>query len=84
LDSILLFLSELVDAGVGIEHDCNPAEAGRNPRGSWSILATGDFDGDQISDILWRDTSGNLAIWFMVDGGIQCVCSSRLLLWLLR
>ena len=32
---------------------------------SWSIAETGDFDGDGKSDILWRDTNGNVAIWFM-------------------
>jgi hypothetical protein len=32
---------------------------------SWSIVETGDFNGDGKSDILWRDTSGNTAIWFM-------------------
>jgi hypothetical protein len=40
---------------------------------SWSIVETGDFNGDGKSDILWRDTSGNTAIWFMngttVSGG---------------
>jgi hypothetical protein len=33
----------------------------------WSIVGTGDFNGDGKRDILWRDTSGNTAIWFM-DG----------------
>jgi FG-GAP repeat protein len=32
---------------------------------TWSIVETGDFDGDGKSDILWRDTSGNIALWFM-------------------
>jgi hypothetical protein len=32
---------------------------------TWSVAETGDFDGDRKSDILWRDTSGNTAIWFM-------------------
>jgi hypothetical protein len=33
--------------------------------GQWSIQLTGDFNGDGMSDILWRDTSGNVAIWEM-------------------
>jgi hypothetical protein len=32
----------------------------------WSIVGTGDFNGDGKSDIVWRDSSGNVAIWFMV------------------
>jgi FG-GAP repeat len=32
---------------------------------SWTIVETGDFNGDGKSDILWQDTSGNVAIWFM-------------------
>jgi hypothetical protein len=30
-----------------------------------STTATHDFNGDGKSDILWRDTSGNVAMWFM-------------------
>jgi HTH-like domain len=29
------------------------------------LFQTGDYDGDGITDLLWRDTSGNTAIWFM-------------------
>ena len=32
---------------------------------TWSIVQTGDYNGDGKSDLLWRDTSGNTAIWFM-------------------
>ncbi len=32
---------------------------------TWSVAQTGDYNGDGTSDILWRDTSGNTAIWFM-------------------
>ena len=37
---------------------------GNVPSG-WSIVQTGDYNGDGMSDLLWRDTSGNTAIWFM-------------------
>jgi hypothetical protein len=30
---------------------------------TWSVLDTGDFNGDGMSDLLWRDTSGNTSIW---------------------
>jgi hypothetical protein len=32
---------------------------------SWSMVQTGDYNGDGMSDLLWRDTSGNIAMWFM-------------------
>jgi len=32
---------------------------------TWAIVGTGDFNGDGKSDILWRDSSGNVAMWFM-------------------
>jgi hypothetical protein len=31
----------------------------------WSVAETGDFNADGLSDVLWRDTSGDIAIWFM-------------------
>jgi hypothetical protein len=30
---------------------------------TWSAAGTADLDGDSKWDILWRDTSGNTAIW---------------------
>jgi hypothetical protein len=32
---------------------------------NWSIVMTGDYNGDGKSDVLWRDTSGDVGIWFM-------------------
>ena len=29
------------------------------------MVGTGDFNGDGMSDIVWRDTSGNTSIWLM-------------------
>ena len=36
-----------------------------NPGPSWQVIATGDFDGDRRSDILWQNTSGAVVIWEM-------------------
>jgi hypothetical protein len=36
----------------------------------WSVVGTGDGDGN--GDILWRDTSGDSAIWFMNGAQAQC------------
>jgi hypothetical protein len=32
---------------------------------TWTMAETGDFDGNGTSDLLWRDTAGDTAIWFM-------------------
>jgi hypothetical protein len=32
---------------------------------SWQVQGVGDFNGDARSDILWRNTNGQVAIWFM-------------------
>ena len=32
---------------------------------NWTIVGTGDFNGDGKSDLLWQDNLGNTAIWLM-------------------
>jgi hypothetical protein len=32
---------------------------------NWSVVGTGDFNGDAVSDIAWQDNLGNTAIWLM-------------------
>jgi hypothetical protein len=32
---------------------------------TWAVVQTGDYNGDGMSYLLWRDSSGNTAIWFM-------------------
>jgi hypothetical protein len=34
------------------------------------VVGTGDYNGDARSDILWRDTSGNISLWFMNGGTV--------------
>ena len=40
---------------------------------NWVVQGIGDFNGDGVADILWRDTSaGTVAIWFLnSSGGVQ-------------
>ena len=35
------------------------------PDASWSVAGTADFNGDGNADLLWRQTSGALALWSM-------------------
>ena len=34
----------------------------------WQIVGIGDFDGNYVSDILWRHSSGPLAVWTIRNG----------------
>ncbi|HUD87638.1 MAG TPA: VCBS repeat-containing protein, partial [Xanthobacteraceae bacterium] len=42
----------------------NSATFGNMPS-TWFVAGTGDFNGDRMSDILWRDSAGDVAIWEM-------------------
>ena len=42
----------------------SPADPSNVPL-NWSIVQTGDYNGDGFSDILWEDNTGNLKAWFM-------------------
>jgi len=41
------------------------------PDKSWSVAGVGDFDGDTGDDIVWRSTSGGVAMWEMQDTEIK-------------
>src|SRR5262249_2549548 len=36
-----------------------------NPDPSWTVAGIGNFDGDSHADILWRNSSGAVAVWTM-------------------
>ena len=40
------------------------------PDATWSIIGTGDFDGDSRADILWRKTDGTIAEWSLSGSSI--------------
>jgi hypothetical protein len=47
------------------------AAVGTVPTAStWQIAQTGDYNGDGYSDMLWTDSSGNIAIWFMTGATV--------------
>jgi hypothetical protein len=57
----------------GIPFDpANPFVVGRTllaGRPEWSPVHVGDFDGDTVSDVIWRNSAtGETAIWLMSDG----------------
>jgi len=60
----------------GIPFDpANPFVVGRTllaGRPEWSPAHVGDFDGDTVSDIIWRNSAtGETAIWLMSDGQLR-------------
>ena len=38
---------------------------------TWTIVGTGDFNGDAISDVLWRNDNGDVAIWLMNNAQVS-------------
>jgi hypothetical protein len=50
--------------GTSVLNPGDPSFVGNAPT-VWSIVGTGDFNGDGKSEILWRDTSGDVVIWEM-------------------
>ena len=35
---------------------------------AWQTQGTGDYNNDGAADILWRDDTGQVAIWYLRDG----------------
>ena len=40
-----------------------------NVGNGWSVVGTGDFNGDGYGDILWRNANGDTSIWLMSGNG---------------
>jgi hypothetical protein len=66
--------------GSSVALSCNTAAIGgpsdnSNAGVAWTFVPprtnTHDFNGDCLSDILWRDGSGNVAMWFMNGTAVQ-------------
>ena len=60
----------LLSSSVSIQSYVYPQ---RGVTSNWSIQTTGDFNGDGVTDVAWRDSStGNIALWLMSrTGSIQ-------------
>jgi hypothetical protein len=37
----------------------------------WKIRATGDFNRDRATDLIWQHTDGTVAVWFMTGTAVQ-------------
>jgi hypothetical protein len=55
---------------VTVTNSGGTSATGAADRFIYTIASTHDFSGDGYSDIFWRDTSGNMAIWEMNGGTI--------------
>ena len=48
-------------------HHADSGEVVLGPATGWSVIQTGDFNGDGKSDLVWQHTDGSTAMWLM-DG----------------
>jgi hypothetical protein len=42
---------------------------------NWSVSQTGDYNRDTKGDVLWRNSAGDVALWFMNGAAISQVSS---------
>jgi hypothetical protein len=57
----------LSTAGGGYTGFTTPTLANVDP--GWKIQGVGDFNGDGLSDILWRNTNGDTGLWLTTAAG---------------
>jgi hypothetical protein len=46
-------------------------QAVANPGNEWHVAAVGDYNGDDLSDVVMQHDSGSLALWQMNGATIQ-------------
>jgi exo-beta-1,3-glucanase (GH17 family) len=46
-----------------------------SPGPSWSVVGTGDFNGDHTTDILFQSTGGDIGTWLMQNGKVESATS---------
>ena len=56
--------SSIIGSGAITVDGSTPVSPGQD----WHIVETGDFNGDNKTDILWRNDNGQLAEWLMNNG----------------
>ena len=47
----------------------NAANSYNNPGAGWTIVGTGDYNGDSRDDVLWRNSNGDVTNWLGADNG---------------
>ena len=40
------------------------------PAGGWSLIASGDFNGDGTDDLMWQNAAGATSEWLMAGGSV--------------
>lgn len=54
-----------------LEAGVQPTTIGTEPDTSWTLAASGDFDGDGAPDLFWRNSDGTTRIWYLDANGYQ-------------
>jgi FG-GAP-like repeat len=52
-------------SAISASGDAKSGGVAATPDASWSVVGVGDLDGNGNDDVVWRNTSGEVAAWFM-------------------